>query len=499
LLLAAGLGLLAGVCAADNNSPITLDTSETLFAVLTAINTCGYSVGLNISDAQRLKVRSEVQRNLAGSYEAQTAMTSMCDWYQDHRAGDDLHDLSQYVSLALYLQGPPHFLPRVKEEDMPPDAAGLSEFGTKLEPFYEKAGLHGIWERHRADYAALMERYHVPLSKMIFDTDIYLKMQTGGYLGRTFTVFLDVMGDPNQANARNYGTDYYVVVFPSPDPNASEPLKMEQIRHTYLHYLLDPLADKHPGAIKRLEPLLQQVRRAPLEESFKSDISLLVTECMVRAVEIRTSGNKQTAEAMRAQAVDDAVKQGYILTKYFYNSLVAFEKDPAGLRDAYGDMLGAIDLGKETKAANEVQFVNTTQPELVQLSRLEDRRMLVTAEKRLAAGDAKGAQELAQQALDKKIGDQGRALFILAQVAVANKNREAALENFQKAIQATKDPKVVGWSHVYAGRILDMKEDREAALNEYRAALTAGATLPEVKAAAEHGLNQAYEPPVKPQ
>ena len=69
-------------------------------------------------------------------------------------------------------------------------------------------------------------------------------------------------------------------------------------------------------------------------------------------------------------------------------------------------------------------------PELVQLSRLEDRRMLMTAEKRLAAGDPKGAQELAQQALDKKIGDQGRALFILAQVAVANKNREGALREF---------------------------------------------------------------------
>ncbi len=115
------------------------------------------------------------------------------------------------------------------------------------------------------------------------------------------------------------------------------------------------------------------------------------------------------------------------------------------------------------------------------------------------AGDAKGAQELAQQALDKKIGDEGRALFILAQVAVANKNREGAAENFQKAIQATKDPKVVAWSHVYLGRIMDMKDQREAALNEYRAALTAGADLPEVKAAAERGLQQAYEPPAKPQ
>ena len=33
---------------------------------------------------------------------------------------------------------------------------------------------------------------------------------------------------------------------------------------------------------------------------------------------------------MRAQAVDDAVKQGYILTKYFYDAVVAFEKDPTG-------------------------------------------------------------------------------------------------------------------------------------------------------------------------
>ena len=125
--------------------------------------------------------------------------------------------------------------------------------------------------------------------------------------------------------------------------------------------------------------------------------------------------------------------------------------------------------------------------------------MLITAEKRPKAGDPKGAQELAQQALDKKIGDQGRALFILAQVAVANKNMDGARDNFQKAIQEAKDPKVIGWSHVYLGRILDLKVEREAALVEYRAALATGADLPEIKAAAERGIAQAYEPPAKPQ
>jgi tetratricopeptide (TPR) repeat protein len=135
----------------------------------------------------------------------------------------------------------------------------------------------------------------------------------------------------------------------------------------------------------------------------------------------------------------------------------------------------------------------------VQLSRPEERRMLLSAEKRLAAGDPKGAQELAQQAMDKKIGDQGRALFILAEIAVANKNRDGAQDNFQKAIEATKDPKVVGWSHVYLGRILDMKEEREAAVQQYQAALNSAGQLPEVKAAAERGLAEPYEPPAKPQ
>jgi tetratricopeptide (TPR) repeat protein len=290
-----------------------------------------------------------------------------------------------------------------------------------------------------------------------------------------------------------------VVLFPSPDPNSVDPLKMPQIRHAYLHYLLDPMAEKHFSSIKRLEPLLQSVKRAPLEDNFKNDISLLVTECLVRAIEIRTNGTKQTAEAMRLQAVDDAVKQGYVLTRYFYTSLLRFEKDPAGLRTAYSDMLNDMDLKAQQKFAGEVQFARASAPELVQLSRMEDRKILSTAEKRLAANDPKGAQELAQQALDRKIGDQGRALFILAQVAVANKNKDGALDNFQKAIQATKDPKVVAWSHVYSGRILDLNDEREAAMKEYQAALTTGGALPEIKAAAERGLQQAYEPPAKPQ
>jgi tetratricopeptide (TPR) repeat protein len=483
---------------------ITLDSNETIFSVLTALNMCGYDQDLTISDATRSNVRAEVQRVLQESVDAEVARTALCEFVQKHVASRDPNrNLSQYISLALYLDGPPHFVPRLKDEELPPDAAAIAPFGALLERFYDKAGLHSIWERHRNDYAAAMRRYHEPLAKMVFDTEIYLKQPSSQYLGRRFTVYLDFMGSPSETDARNYGAEYYVIVFPAPNTPAGDAprtaLKMDQIRHTFLHYEMDPLAEKHYSSIKRLEPLLASVKRAPIEEAFKTDISLLVTECLVRAIEIRTSGNKQTAEAMRTQAVDDAVRQGYILTRYFYDAVVAFEKDPAGIRGAYSDFLDKVDLKKEEKAAAEVQFASAASPELVRLSRPEERRMLVTAEKRLAAGDPKGAQELAQAALDKKIGDQGRALFILAEVAVANKNRDGAQENFQKAIASSQDPTVVGWSHVYLGRILDMKEDREAALVEYQAAMNVGEKLPEIRAAAEKGLAAAYEPPAKAQ
>lgn len=54
---------------------------------------------------------------------------------------------------------------------------------------------------------------------------------------------------------------------------------------------------------------------------------------------------------------------------------------------------------------------------------------------------------------------------------------------------------MIAWSHIYLGRIFDLQEERDAALDHYRAALTASASLPEAKAAAERGMQQPYEPP----
>lgn len=119
------------------------------------------------------------------------------------------------------------------------------------------------------------------------------------------------------------------------------------------------------------------------------------------------------------------------------------------------------------------------------------------AEQRLNARDPVGAQKLAQQALDEKAGDSGRALFILAEVATMTRNMDGARDYFLKALGATQEPKVVAWSHIYLGRIFDLQEQRDAAVDHYKAALNASGSLPAAKAAAERGIEKAYAPPGK--
>jgi tetratricopeptide (TPR) repeat protein len=472
---------------------VTLDTSETLFTVLASINTCGYDQDLNSSDPLRPQIRSEVARAIQASEEAKETTNQMCQLYRERQQPDPSRDLAQYVSLALYLNGPP-LVPKVKESELPPDALALVGMVPLMQKFSETVALKEIWAQHRGSYAGLADRYHESLAKTLFDTEIYLKMPSAGYLGRQFTVYLDPMGAPGQINARNYGSDYYVVI----SPGTGTSLKMEQIRHTYLHYLLDPLALKHGMELTRLLPLLEAVKTAPMDENFKQDISLLVTECMVRAIEARTMGTKHMPEE-QLKVIDEAAQQGFILTRYFYDAFATFEKDPAGLKNAYADLLNKIDVRGEVRRASQIQFAQQASPELLYLPKRNDEHLLLNAERRLGAGDAEGAQKLAQEALDENREDPGRALFILAQVATVNRDMQGARNYFERALQVAQEPKVVVWSHIYLGRIFDLQENREAALTHYRAALTAGNSLPEAKAAAERGLQQAYEPPRSPQ
>ena len=202
-----------------------------------------------------------------------------------------------------------------------------------------------------------------------------------------------------------------------------------------------------------------------MEESFKIDTSLLVTECLVRAVEIRMQGTSKTPEALRADAIEKSMEQGFILTRFFYEFLAQFEKDPEGIRNAYIDLLNAVDVKKEEKRAAETHFAAEAVPDVLHFARPKDQHLLLLAEKRLMGGDLKTAQELAEQSLHDGHEDAGRALFILAQIATAKRDMAGATGYFEEALKVAQEPKVIAWSHIYLGRIFDLQERRENALD----------------------------------
>jgi len=492
-LLAAACILLVAAASAQETAKVTFDSSETVFTVLAAINHCGYDQDLSISDPVRSQVRAEITKAVAASPMAQATSSEMCAFYRDHLQPDASRTLAQYISLALNMGDAPEFRLKVKEADLPPDAAYVLGFAPLVQRFYRAAGLAGTWERQREVYQGYVDRYHVPVSNLLLSTDAYLRMPISGYLGRSFAVVVEPLAAPGQVNSRNYGADYYMVI--SPERGA---LKLDLIRHTYLHFVLDPLMAKRDTMLKRLQPLLALVQSAPLEESHKSDIGLLVTESLIRAVEARSASSpkerdSREAEARRKEALDSAVTSGFILAPYFNGVLAKFEQGQEGLREILPDWLFFIDVGAERKRAEQVVFASQAVPELMTATPGR-RNLLDIAEQRMGAGDYTGARKLAQQALDERQGDAGRALFLLAQSASLNRDAEGARGYFQRVLEASRDPRILSWTHIYLGRMADMQEERETAIQHYQAALAAGDDRPETRAAAERGLQKPYEP-----
>ncbi len=488
-LFALLVAALAVPCLAQDTAKVTLETSETIFSVLAAMNQCGYDDEVGVSNPLRAQIRQEVTVAVQRSGSASRATAELCEFYRDHKQADATRDLAQYVSLALNLGDPPAFAPVIKESDLPPDASYVLGLLPILQRFYTATELHSIWRAHARQYDALVDRFHDPVTKLLLQTDVYLRYPISGFLGRRFVIYIDPLAAPGQVNARNYGSDYFMVV----SPDGSDRLNLQPIRHTYLHFILDPLVAKRANQVARLQPLLATVKNAPIDDTYKRDIGLLLTESLIRAIEARLSASGKAAEPERLKKVDASMREGFVLTRVFYDLLGNFEKGEVGLRDAFYEWLYNMDVDHERKRASEIQFTAQAAPEVVRPAPAKP-TLLAQAEARLAANDPRGAQEFAQQALDGKKEDAGRALFILGQAASMNKDIDGATNYFTRVVETSREPFFVARAHIYLGRIFDLKQEREEAVKHYRAALAVD-NSPSTKAAAERGLKEPYAPP----
>jgi tetratricopeptide (TPR) repeat protein len=462
-----------------------LDASPTLFTVMAAINAAGFDADLSSPNNHPLRnaVRAELAKRNIPSLPAIKAFLAK------HRGNNDLQELSQFISFALSVQGPPNFELALRNVETPPDVGPLADFSKLLAAFYKEADIPDLWKRSQPAIDQYIDRYHEPVTNAVTQVNAYLRQQTSGFRGRHFQIFIELLAPPNQVQTRSYGNEYTIVVTPSPE------LRVFEVRHAYLHYLLDPLATHNEDILERKKPIGDHALRAPLlPDTFKHDFLSLATECLIKAVEARI--DKQP------QKVQQALLEGYILTPYFAEKLPQYEKQESSMMIYYPEMVGAIDLRLEEARLSRVEFLDKSpataaKPSQATLPPLTGAaKTLDAAENAYTARDLENAKklylEVLQQTDDRRL--HADAYYGLARIAALQRDPETSDRLFQKTLEMQPEPQVKAWALIYLGRLAIAAGDREQAAKRFQEALSVEGASQKALEEARQGLQQISKP-----
>jgi tetratricopeptide (TPR) repeat protein len=477
-----------------NSGGSRLDANKTLFAILAAANLSGYDTGLNSPSGSpiRIKVRQRLEsQKLASIVQLRSLLKQV-------RPKDPSSELYRYVEFAILSSGPPNFTPARSDLPRPPSVEPLDDLPPLLSAFYAEAHLDDLWNELQPDYDNFLDQVGPPVSRALVSADGYLRGSTATYLGHRFLVWAEPLAAPNTVLTFGYMDDANLVVTPALD------IPVFDIRHAYLHYVLDPVANKYSADLQKFAALYNTAQNAPLvvEEYPRSRWVDLAEECFIKALESRIDRKPALAE--------QALREGYVMTPAFVDQLVQFEAQDTAMRTYFPDMLDRIDLKHEEKRVANVAFVSERAVRTVHVKPpaappaaplTGAAKTLDDADKAFAEhappGDRKmdSAKELYLRVLQET--DQNpmhaKAYYGLARSALAENDPDAAERLFHKALDLDPDPVVKSWCLLYLARLADNTQGgRAQAQDFYKAALEVTGVPEQVRKAAEQGLNQAF-------
>ncbi|MDX2154224.1 MAG: tetratricopeptide repeat protein [Bryobacteraceae bacterium] len=490
------LTLTAAAVAPAQQPQGQLDASPTLFTVLTAINAAGFDGDLNSPSNHPL--REAVRKYVAAKNPP--VLAELKAFYAAHRQRSPAQEMSQYVSFALASNGAPAYDLRFQASEIPPDVRELAGFSELLARFHREVDMDDLWKRAQPAVEEALARYQPSVVKAITEVNAYLRHATSGSEPRRFQIYVDLVGAPNQIHARTYAGDYFIVLTPSPQPQADD------IRRVYLSFLLDPMALRNQVEWDKKKGLGDLAQPAPLLPDYlKSDFTLLASASLVRAVEARLSPKDR-----RPELIDRALREGYILAPYFAEKLPEYETQEQSMRLYYPQLIEGVDLRKEDKRLAGIQFSSERavrvaktaprqEPELSEPERLLQEAENLYFDKKL--DQARGVyQRLLEASGEKRY--QAKAYYGLARIAIFNRDPESAERLFERALAAGPDPADAAWCQVYLGRLSDAAaasaekagrpedaaRERASAQERFRTALALPGASEAAKQAAQQGL-----------
>ncbi|MGH9483652.1 MAG: hypothetical protein ACRD1F_01230, partial [Terriglobales bacterium] len=392
------LGVALGAQSAQSN--VVVDSNPAVFAMLAGLNAAGYQTGLQ----EKASVRSAVLRQIAAH--PSPAVTKLRAYYAVHHLANPNQDLARYVTLALFLGSPPGLTLTVPPSGLPPSAESVSDILPLLRAFWQQTDMDAVWRQIQPEYARALQQDASQVRAMLIQVNSFFRIPQA-YGRRQYFIFPDAMIAPGETDALNYEENYYLVA------NLHLQSEMAQVRHTYLHFLLDPLIAQYPAAIDPVEQqILPLVARAPaLNVQFKRDPTLLYTECLVRAVEIELTPGTL---AQREAAVQAAMHQGLVLTGLWYAQLNKFRADPASFTQYYPQAAFALRIPELAGAVKHLHFAPAPPPEAI-ASAPEPLRApspMAMAQKRFDAHDLTAAASLARAVLHQNNQDHAAAYYL---------------------------------------------------------------------------------------
>ncbi|HNY39009.1 MAG TPA: tetratricopeptide repeat protein [Bryobacteraceae bacterium] len=477
---AATLVFLALACpTARAQGETQLDGNPALFAVLAAINASGHDAERDSPTNHPL--RNEIRQAILAKNPP--SLSRLKAFIADQQRGGWNAELSRYIAFALSSGPPPDFKPKYGSDQMPPEAASLEPLRPLLVEFWAEAGLEKLWAASQPAYDEAIARYHEPVVNAVLSANMYLRNPTSGMSGRRFQVYIDLLGAPNQVHARSYLDDYYVVVTPSVRP------RIDEIRHAYLHYLLDPLCIRYQVRLDEKKGLGDFSHASPiLAEEYKNDFVLLAGMSLVKAVEARLDRQPQRAET--------AMREGFILAAYFYEALAGYEKQERALRFYLPEMIDAIDLGKEDRRIAKVEFSQKRSTRAVQPQappppvQSEAEKLIEAAERAYSKRDLETAKPAFRRIVESRDSSRfhAKAYFGLARIAALERDPELAVELFEKTLESSPEPFEKAWASVYLARLSKAAGEFAEARRHYQTALAVEGGSEAARQAAEKEL-----------
>jgi len=464
-----------------------MEVNPNLFAVMAAINAAGYDSDL-ASNANS-PIRGEIRKWVESS--KIPVLDQLKEFYTARRKEDPARNLSQFVSFALCIEkieaaDGPEFRYRLRLADLPPDVQELDGFERLLTRFYRESKLGVLLANNQALLDRALEPYHSPVTLALQQIDGYLRNPRNNGVKGQFYVYLDVLAAPNQIHVRSYGNDLFVVLTPSPEP------QIDYIKSAYMHFQIDPIAMRHIADIETKASLSDFAQGAPaLDPQYKKDFALLTVASLTKAVDARMMSAGQ-----RQGAVDQALREGFILTPYFSEALKEYEIQEQSMRFYLPILVKGIDLKKETERLDKVTFASTPRERKAKVApqpvieKSPAEKTLEEAEEFYGQKNYQKAGELFRLALEQTNARpiKGRAYYGLARLAALNRDPETAVQLFERTISEGAEAQVSAWAHVFAGRLLDLAQDNDAAKKHFEAALATAGASPASRKAAEDGL-----------